>query len=188
METKRTFLAINVEPQADIINLMEYMKRSHRMDNIKWVNPKQMHLTIFFLGDTSTAQIPAIIDRLRVCIKAFSPFKIGLKGLGVFGRPSPRVIWVGVEFPESLVRLKLAIDDILDGFGYSNDNKGFNPHLTIGRVKFLHNIDRLNAEIQQYKSKQFQEQVVKGIVLYESILRPQGSEYRVIQRFDLLGG
>jgi 2'-5' RNA ligase len=187
METKRTFLAIDIEPEANIVNLLEGLKRTHRLDSIKWVNPEIMHLTLFFLGDTPIDQIPDMCSMLNSCVQEHETFDIELKGLGVFGRPLPRVIWVGVEFPEAMIKIKHSIDAVLEGFGYNDDDEKFNPHLTLGRIKFLHNTDKLNAEIQQYKTKSFQLQTVKEVMFYESILRPQGPEYRAIQRFKLKG-
>ncbi|MEW5845832.1 MAG: RNA 2',3'-cyclic phosphodiesterase [Bacteroidota bacterium] len=187
METKRTFLAIDIEPQANIVNLLDELKRTHRLDSIKWVKPQIMHLTLFFLGDTPIIQIPEMCSMLNSCVQGFEPFSMELKGLGVFGRPLPRVIWVGVELSEALIKIKHSIDDVLSGFGYSDDNEKFNPHLTLGRVKFLHNTDKLNAEIQQYKTKSFQVQTIKEVVFYESILRHQGPEYKAVQKFQRKG-
>lgn len=187
METKRTFLAIDVNPQDNIINLLQELKRNHKIDSIKWVDPAIMHLTIFFLGDTPSTQIPSICEMLKASIQKFEPFSITLKGIGYFGRPSPRVIWVGVDFPKLLNELKLSVDEVLSEFDFSDDKEKFNPHLTLGRVKFMHNTDKLNAAIQQYRNKSFQVQEVKELVLYESILKPQGPEYRAIQKFELRG-
>lgn len=187
METKRTFLAIDIDPQGDIIKLLQGLKRNHKLDSIKWVDPAIMHLTLFFLGDTPIAHIPDICDKLKVTIQKFESFSLTLKGIGVFGRPLPRVIWVGVDFPEMLNDLKLSVDSALSEFGYSNDKEKFNPHLTLGRVKFIHNTDKLNAEVQQYRNNSFQVQTVRELVLYESILKPQGPEYRVVQKFKLKG-
>ncbi|MEY1638877.1 2'-5' RNA ligase family protein [Tenuifilum osseticum] len=65
METKRTFLAIDVNPHDNIINLLQELKRNHKIDSIKWVDPAIMHLTIFFLGDTPSIQIPSICEMWR---------------------------------------------------------------------------------------------------------------------------
>ncbi|HDP74733.1 MAG TPA: RNA 2',3'-cyclic phosphodiesterase [Bacteroidales bacterium] len=187
METKRTFLAIDVAPQDDIIDLLQELKRNHKLDSIKWVDPAIMHLTLFFLGDTPIANIPDICDKLKGTIQKFEPFSLTLKGIGFFGRPLPRVIWVGVDFSEVLNDLKLSVDSALSEFGYSFDKERFNPHFTLGRVKFMHNTDKLNAEVQQYRNKSFQVQTVRELVLYESILKRQGPEYRIIQKFQLKG-
>lgn len=188
METKRTFIAIDIEPQSQLVGLLENLKRTHRLDSIKWVNPHIMHLTLSFLGDTPIDQIPELTGLLKRKLGEFSPFKIEIKGLGVFGCPIPRVIWAGVESTHAFFDIKQAIDDVICDFGYDDDNEKFNPHLTLGRVKFIHQLDRLTAEIQQYKNRLFQDQVVDEVVFYESILRPQGPEYRAISRFKLLGG
>lgn len=187
METKRTFLAIEIEPQDTIINLVQGLKRNHKLDSIKWVDPEIMHLTLFFLGETPTEQIPCICDMLKAATQKFEPFSITLKGIGFFGRPLPRVIWVGVDFPKTLNKLKQEVDSVLSELDFRDDKEKFNPHLTLGRVKFIHNPNKLNDVILKYRDKSFQVQAVKELVLYESILKPQGPEYRVIQKFELKG-
>lgn len=187
METKRTFLAIDIEPQDTIINLLQELKRNHKLDSIKWVDPEIMHLTLFFIGETQTERIPSICDMLKATTQKFEPFSINLKGIGFFGHPLPRVIWVGVDFLEMLNDLKHSVDSALNGLGFSEGKMKFNPHLTLGRIKFIQNVDRLNAEVQQYRNKSFQVQAVNELILYESMLKPQGPEYRVIQKFKLRG-
>ena len=49
----------------------------------------------------------------------------------------PRTLWIGIEDgAEELKRLQAAIDGALKSrLGYAKEQRGFHPHLTIGRVK-----------------------------------------------------
>lgn len=188
METKRTFIAIDIEPQRSILNILETLRRDYRLDSIKWVNPEVMHLTLFFLGDTPVDQIGSIKESISKCVSQFKPMRIAIKGMGTFGKPTPRVVWLGVEYPDELRRLKLEVDVALSAFGYVDDKDTFNPHLTLGRIKFLHQADKLKDTIQRNRNLAFQEVEVNRLVFYESILRPQGPEYRELARFQLSQG
>jgi 2'-5' RNA ligase len=185
MDKKRTFIAVDVIPNQKVVSLMDRLMASHSLDKIKWVKPEIMHLTLFFLGDTRIDVLPDISQKLRKRLMNCSAFFLTLKGLGAFGRPMPKVIWVGVDFPEELKVLKDEIDDALLEFGFSDDKPNFNPHLTLGRVKFLHNYEKLKQEIKEYKGEVFQEIRVSSVGFYESVLRPEGPEYRELERFDL---
>ncbi len=188
METKRTFIAIDIEPQRSILNILETLRRDHRLDSIKWVSPEVMHLTLFFLGDTPVDQIDSIKESISKCVSQFKPLRLAIKGMGTFGKPTPRVVWLGVEYPDELRRLKQEVDVALSAFGYVDDKETFNPHLTLGRIKFLHQVDRLKDTIQRNRNLVFQEVNANHLVFYESILRPQGPEYRELARFQLLQG
>ncbi len=185
METKRTFLAIDVELNEKLTSFIDRLTQTFRMDNIKWVEPHNLHLTLFFLGDTPSPVIDSVAEDLTTLASKYHPMKLTLKGVGTFGRPLPRVVWIGVDYSATLLDLKNDIDMIFKPYGFSEVDQSFKPHLTIGRIKFLHQFDKLSRIVQDHKSTIFQEFEFKRLVLYESILRPKGPDYVPLHVFEL---
>jgi 2'-5' RNA ligase len=119
----RLFIAVDLpgEIQSDVEALMGHVH------NARWVNPRQLHITLRFLGDTAEATLPALRDGLaRVRQGRFS---LQLRGVGVFppGHPRkpPRVLWLGIEPAGDLVSLKSAIDAALAGSPAAMAEPGF---------------------------------------------------------------
>ena len=107
------------------------------------------HLTLKFLGEIT----PAKADAVKNCLSrvSFKRFTATVAGVGVF--PSEtyvRVVWIGVEPEEEFVRLQKKIDDALDK--EFPKEKGFKPHVTLARVKFVQDKQQFRQQLQQIKA------------------------------------
>ncbi|MBI1819656.1 MAG: RNA 2',3'-cyclic phosphodiesterase, partial [Nitrospirae bacterium] len=65
---------------------------------VKWVNPRQIHLTLYFFKNLRPEDIQWISRKVEEEALNDGPFELALKGMGSFP-PShdPRVIWIGIE-------------------------------------------------------------------------------------------
>jgi len=183
---KRTFLAVKLTLLDDNNKLFSDLKIKFKDSLINWVNAENMHLTLFFLGETTENQIASICNKLREQLKDTKAFSFTLKRLGVFRNINdPRVIWLGVENVDKLKEVKKYIDSVLLKFDFQVEEKEFRPHLTLGRIKHLKQKNILNDLIEKYNDYKFQEVFVNEIVFYESVLTPNGPVYKVIDKFVL---
>jgi RNA 2',3'-cyclic 3'-phosphodiesterase len=185
-ETLRTFIAIDVKVENSLSSKWTELKTLLRNDNIKWVDDRLLHLTLFFLGDTSNVIVNVISSKLQVELKKIPAFNLNLQGLGYFGNSSsPRVLWVGISRSEQLMQLHSVVTDCVSVFGFDVANEKFSPHLTLGRVKHIASTDKLISLINQSKGLQFQQAVIDKVTFYQSILRPQGPIYKPLSEFKL---
>jgi 2'-5' RNA ligase len=90
---------------------------------------------------------------------------------------------MGCSIDNSLIKLREKIEEGMAELGFASEKRGYSPHLTIGRIKYLRQTDHLSKIIADYKSKVFQEIKVTELIYYESKLRPSGSVYIPIQKF-----
>jgi 2'-5' RNA ligase len=81
--------------------------------------------------------------------------------------------------------LKYHLDGSLQKFGYEPENRAFAPHLTLGRIKGMRQVNQLSQLITQYKDTEFQTLTIDKFVLFESRLLPDGPDYVVIHSFGL---
>src|SRR5262245_43890348 len=138
MPRLRTFIAVEMSPSVigragDLIDKLRVAPAE-----ITWVRPQQMHLTLKFLGDVPDTDTPDICRVVSDVAEAFEPFEITLRGVGAFpNNREPRTLWVGIEDgADELKRLQAEIEQALKTkLGYAKEQRGFHPHLTIGRVK-----------------------------------------------------
>jgi RNA 2',3'-cyclic 3'-phosphodiesterase len=133
---------------------------------------RDFHITLKFLGDVPDDSIGAIVSALEAV--HFDGFTIRLSDLGFFPNPKrPRVVWVGPEPVEDIIRLQEAIDRVLvDRF---ERERHFHPHITLGRVKHWESGGTIQIEPM--------EQHVETFELIQSSLTTEGPIYKTIKSF-----
>ncbi len=158
-----------------------------RTDNIKasWVKKENYHITFKFLGEITQSRIERV-DKIISKIRPKSAFEIKLTHCGVF--PSiekPRVLWLGIEENPEIVNTFNQIDSSLVKAGFEKEKRKFVPHITLARIKyaipqnvndFIQNMNKKLKEISQPVK-------IGGIILYKSVLSPQGSIYTPIKKY-----
>lgn len=130
----------------------------------KWVEEQNLHLTWIFLGDVEDEK--PIIEKL----KKTSPLErnIRIKELGYFGRP-PRVFFSKSEEKDLYLKAKEFRDA---GF----DLYRFKPHITLCRIKTIHNYKAYKEKLKTYREKTLG-LILPEISLYESTLTKKGADY-----------
>jgi RNA 2',3'-cyclic 3'-phosphodiesterase len=102
----------------------------------------------------------------------------------------PKIIWLRLKGDlQGLSRLQKRTAQGLEAKGIAYDHKPFSPHLTLGRVKSEGSRGE-KLEIAKEIEKQHvldvpQAWEVNRLCLYESVLKPEGSEYQVIDEVQL---
>jgi RNA 2',3'-cyclic 3'-phosphodiesterase len=184
---KRIFIAVKVEPGETLSGLISTFKAGLSKDSIKWTNPGNIHITLAFLGDTDDKMIEPISSMLHGQCKKATKFELVLKGSGVFRNMNdPRIIWTGIEPSEKLNYLNKVIVAGLKELNIKLEDRPFNPHLTLGRIKHLNDKETLTSLIGQYHNKVIQIVKVDEIILYESILLQTGPVYKPLEKIGLL--
>lgn len=196
----RTFVAIElpVEVQNSIDgasrHLRDHLRSCKLARSVRWVSTAKLHLTLRFLGETSPSQQRQMVDGLSVAVQSHQPFQLCLAGLGCFPKPDvPRVVWLGVGGDLSrLKRLQTDVERVAQQAGYESESRPYAPHLTIGRVRQglpisdQRKLGDCLAGLLAAGSNPQLEFGVQSFVLIRSVLKPEGAQYTVLERF-LLG-
>jgi len=186
MEQKRLFVAIKIKPDKEFLRYYNQLKKALQQEKIKWVEEGKMHFTLKFLGDTPEDFIEDIIDALQEARLGIMPFDLVLEEMGIFGSSyDPRVIWYGIRDETQIFNLADNIFNELEGIGIERDRQNFVPHLTIGRIKQLHDKERFQQIIDKNKPGLIQTIRVEEFSLIESMLQPEGPIYEVIETFNI---
>ncbi len=100
------------------------------------VRPENWHLTLRYFGVLPQSSLELLVFHLSESWLG-APFRLQLDGLGAFPKPSSAsVLWVGTaEGTEELVVLKQAIDEALEHIGWEPEDRPFEPHLTLSRLR-----------------------------------------------------
>ncbi len=182
----RTFVAIEIEPliKDEIASLIYEL--SITRERVSWVKRESIHLTLKFLGEIDEKRLKEISERLKKTTSKIKPFRIKLEGAGWFPERSskPRVLWIGVKYPDELKNLWKEIEREMEQIGFKPEGREFSPHITIGRVKEGGSINKVTEILNKYLKSTFGEMEVRRIILFQSVLKPDGAEYRPIERFE----
>lgn len=183
---KRIFAAIKIQPSEVFLNTYFQLKSNLKNEKIKWVELENIHVTLKFFGETEESRIGGINELLSNIAHDHASFSLSLKNVGIFGSSyNPRVIWFGIEKNDQLISLANDVLDRVGNIGFKRDRQNFVPHLTIGRIKFIDDKKRFQEVISRFQTIDIQGQTVAQFYLIESILRPQGPEYKILETFNL---
>lgn len=183
---KRIFIAVRIVPEEALSAMIASFRNGMPDDRIKWTDTGNIHITLAFPGNTEDSIIPAISRMLSEKCSAYEEFEIEIKGAGVFKSiADPRILWAGIERQEKLSALAHIVADGLNDLGIQLEDRPYNPHLTIGRIKHITDRESFTKLIAKYRDQKLQTIRVKEIILYESILKQTGPEYKPLGVFKL---
>jgi 2'-5' RNA ligase len=186
-ETLRTFVALPLpdELRAAVAETAAALRAAVGERDVRWVRPEGVHLTLAFLGDTTTAQVAQVRDGLEQVAGANRPVPLRLDRVGVFPHARrPRVFWVGIrDDADALHTLQRAVTAMLTPLGWAPDRRPFTAHLTLGRVRGGARVAPPPADVPVTQAGC----TVDSVVLYRSELRRDGARYTVLHRAKLAG-
>jgi 2'-5' RNA ligase len=184
----RTFVAVPVNDQArDAVTSAEDDLRRAGAD-VKWVEARNIHITLKFLGNVETGQLDQLQAALRSALSGVKPLEITLSGTGTFpsGKKHVRVVWVGItEGKQDLVKVAAAVEEGCAGLGFAREERPFSPHLTIGRVRRESGqLAELAARVSGYQFNPLKVEIDR-VNLMRSELSPKGPTYTVLETVAL---
>lgn len=176
---RRLFIAIDL-PQ-EVKQKLGTLSKSFDFPHARWVKPENLHLTLKFLGRVKEEKVESITLTLKNLTADFPAFTLQTGKLGVF--PSlkrARVVWIDLEGGRGEAK-KLAhlIDEKLSLLGFEKEEREFQPHITLARLKkptFLHSLPLVNWSFSF---------LTKEIILFESVLKSTGPIYTPVSVFPL---
>jgi len=183
---KRIFIALKVNAEIELLRMIASLKDALRNDSVKWTHVDNIHITLAFLGDTQDRIIDEIYPVLNKKCSGYGSFQIILSGCGVFrSLNDPRIIWTGIQLSDKLTGLNSSIISGLKELNIKLEDRPYNPHLTVGRIKHINDIRILESLIARYKNAELQSVNADQVILYESILLPAGPIYKPLAKLSL---
>jgi 2'-5' RNA ligase len=151
--------------------------------DLKLVEPQNIHMTIRFLSDITPDMVEKVFEEMKKV--QFAPFDARINGLGAFpDLHYPRVVWAGItEGADQMKNVFSQLEPRLQRLGFTPDPKGFNPHLTIARVKSGKNKAHLAEFITKNATYDFGTVNAKCLRLKKSDLTPRGPVYATLKEF-----
>lgn len=151
---------------------------------LRLLTADRLHLTLAFLGELATAELPELRRRLDSAVSSAGAFELQTTGWGRFPRRGRlRVYWLGIEPCEGLDELAQRVRTGLVDFAPDLEGQEFHPHLTIARVRRRR--QRRLPEVPDEASGPWS-WPVRDIELIESRLGGGPARYHLVDRCSLL--
>jgi 2'-5' RNA ligase len=193
MSVVRAFIALELPEamQRELDKLSVELRKLLFDLPLRWVRTQNIHLTLKFLGNASPDDLPRIQAIVDEQARKTPPIHIEFSDFGVFPNVhKPLVLWVGVRAPAGLQDLQQGIEARLVELGYPAEERGFNAHLTLARVRREHklaNLKRIGEVMAAVKLEPSAAGIIDSVTLFRSDLKPGGSVYNPLSRSPLLG-
>lgn len=158
--------------------------------DVKWATPESMHITLLFLGDVDDRELHAVCRGVKAAVSDEPAFALRVSGVGAFPNARrPKVVWGGItDGADPLQRLHLALEEEMLELGcYRKEERGYTPHLTLGRVTTEGAGFALAAELPKRAGWQGGRVTVNEVLVYNSETGRDGPVYPVVGRVPLAG-
>jgi RNA 2',3'-cyclic 3'-phosphodiesterase len=191
MGKTRTFIGIDIGDaiRANTTALVKELAKTGAA--VKWVAPESMHVTLLFLGEVDDRELHAVCKAVKGAAECEAPFSLRVSGLGAFPTARrPKILWAGItDGVEPLQRLNAALEErMLDLGCYRKEERGYAPHLTLGRVKADADSFAMAAELPKRLAWEGGKVAVEEVLVYSSETDRDGPVYTVIGRAPLSAG
>ena len=165
--------------------ILELQKQS-KTHTISWSRGHHLHITLQFLAEIRTEDIPSLVESVRTSIKT-NPYSfiITLGELHFFPNPfRPRVIVLNITPTEAINALADSVGKGIAHIHYPIDHRPFKAHLTLGRIK---KAPHLHLDfLEQVKKPDFGEFLVNEVILFRSEPQENGSKYTEMDKIYLI--
>lgn len=186
---KRTFIAIPFEPYNEWFQIVKDMQTLDWGAAMKWVEPEQWHITLAFIGDTSTENEAEIKQVLTQLITGFEPIDLIISGFGRFtDKGMAKVLWIGIEPSQQLEAIRNKLAEELSQMGLVLEARPFVPHVTLARVRNIIYPKSFKAAFNQIGFSNKVNWSLTKVVYYESVLSREGAIYNALWSRSLASG
>ena len=190
MPRTRTFIGIDIGSaiRASAAALQKELAKT--ASGVKWVAPESMHITLLFLGEVDDRELHAVCKAVKAAAAGEPPFALRVSGVGAFPNARrPKVVWGGItDGADPLQRLHAALEaEMLELGCYRTEERGYTPHLTLGRVTDAEAGFALAAELPKRTEWQGGRATAEEVLVFSSEMERDGPVYTVLGRAPLAG-
>ncbi|MBU1119209.1 RNA 2',3'-cyclic phosphodiesterase [Patescibacteria group bacterium] len=177
---KRLFIAIF--PPENVLKKIQSFQEDIHSENVKLTQKQNLHATLAFFGSVSSKKQQRIENCISSCAQKIKKHvaTVSLNPLFLPSKKHATVIALPINKNNTLSNIYSCITK---GLG-KEEKKEFLPHVTIGRSKKIitkEAMQRINND-QKETTITF---AVEKIVLVESQLQKEGSQYTILRKWKL---
>jgi len=183
--SKRIFIGLDIPDDISLFFYEMISELSKSNNYIRPVPPRNIHLTLKFVGNTGIRSLEKIKRCLKEELKNTYSFEYNIEDrIDAFPRLKNARIIYGITGTgkEKIENVQKKIIKAISFLNIKEENKKFIPHITIARIK--HSCD-LTKIVSYISPKAFTGIKCDKITIYESILSEKGADYFINEQISL---
>lgn len=180
--TKRLFVGITL-PTDHLDAFATLRQQTAPQPELRWIPEENLHITAFFFGKVLSEQQENLQALLTLALRNQEPFVLQFRQFQFAPKPqAPRMIWARYVASEAFVSLAQSIGTLYQQIAPDHQTRYRpKPHVTLARLKAIH-LDQVPLQTVRGPQTSLS---VSELVLWESVLRPEGPEYLIQKRYPL---
>lgn len=180
----RTFVALDLpENIKEKVNQLVDVFKTYCPAGVNWVPKENLHITFQFIGEAKPEDLNDIAELMSTYFTDYSPQLFSKPEVEILPGKAPKIIWIGLKAHD--IKLQKTIKNFrsqLRKMGYKVDSRRLRFHITLGRIKKRLPEKAIKQILTtELKIKNFE---VSKVILYKSLLKPEGSRYSEIINFE----
>ncbi|MFH1582673.1 MAG: RNA 2',3'-cyclic phosphodiesterase [bacterium] len=181
----RIFIAVNLTE--GVKKRLSDIQEKYPELPIRWTKTDNLHITLVFLGDVADENLMEVCNKVSEVASKNKTLSLKLNKV-IYGPPKkvpPRMVWIEGEKSIELGKIQKELEEALSGYSQKGENKGYAPHITLGRIKtwqWKQIEPEERPEIGEELNLQFE---VSSIEIMESYLKRGGPKYEVLESYPL---
>lgn len=172
-------------PASDVLKNQVDKVLKEKPFKASWVKSENLHITLKFLGEVEEGKARSIIENFDKMVKPLKYKVLPYEGASSFpDEKRPRVLFLKFLEDQELMDYQREIENLFLKEGFKREEREFKIHLTLARFKFPPDREEFKNFIEKLSMEPFVPFEVSKVVLFESILKPEGPLYnplRIIQ-------
>src|SRR5690606_19086141 len=132
----RLFIGVRLSPDLRALVAREIAALRSAIPDVRWTHEDALHITLRFLGEVAEADVDAVRAAVDACASSKRPYTLRTSGLGAFPRMArAQVLWLGIDDGGATGAIVECLDATLEPLGFAPEQRGFTPHVTLGRAR-----------------------------------------------------
>jgi 2'-5' RNA ligase len=180
----RVFFAIELPlfAKEKVDQFIGALKKKSKTHSIRWTKLENLHVTLQFIGEAHSADMPRLIENVRARIAGkVTKLTLSIGRLRLFPNSyRPRVIVLDIAPQDELTILSGLIGSGIKMTNYEIEKRPFRGHLTLGRIKQPRNLNL--RFLSEFAAPEIEKIDLNEVVLFRSEPQPEGSRYIVVDK------
>ena len=187
MAQQRIFVAFEISEELRSAGREIIRQLSEVADDVRWVKPENMHVTLKFLGEVEDRELHDVCRAVSGAVAGLSGFSLPCRSVGAFPNVKrPATLWMGLDDPHNELRhLHGRIEESTAAIGFAQEHRPYRGHITLGRIRSRRENEPLSRMLTGLADRELADLSVNELVVFSSELERGGPVYTAISRIPL---
>jgi 2'-5' RNA ligase len=179
-------LTLDSKVQQAAMAIVKHLQKQWPHEKISWQIPEKLHITVRFIESVPEDKLKQLIESLKPIFTATQAFSLPLGKIDFLPSRHPKTIMLAVKLTLELAELFRKIEESVVALELPAETRSYLPHITLGKIRTR--TSTIKAPLSLPNSIGIipipKNLAVTGISLFQSVTKPEGSVYQILECFS----